>query len=492
MRDKLKYTPFFLPLIPLFFALHGWLENLTFISIKEILLLAGVYILATLLLFILFYFFYKKSVTKAALISSFIMYIYLFFGAIQDSLKGYGEYLYKFSILLPAFLIITLSLIIYLKKTQRSFKRLFLFLNLLLTIFLIIDITLICYKKINPEEKTLSVAHFTDSIFISPQQPKPDIYFLVFDEYACSASLKKYYGFDNALDSFLLSRGFSIQTESRSNYNFTTLSMASILNLTYLKGIDKNTTADPKKINQGYTLIKDNELVKILTNLGYEIKNYSTFDFKDNPTSLKQTILPLNTKMITGSTLFSKLQNDVNWPAVLKRFHLDPVIKFYKFSQNEYNKKAFQITGWQSAQHAEKPVFVYTHFLTPHAPFFYNKEGQARDPELIINEGLRNLPGPYLENLVYTNQEIKALIDTIQYHTKGRAVIIVMGDHGFRVDQDDLRDFCNMNAIYFPGKNYGLLQDSITCVNQFRIIFNSLFGLSIPLLKDSTFYLKGK
>jgi hypothetical protein len=40
--------------------------------------------------------------------------------------------------------------------------------------------------------------------------------------------------------------------------------------------------------------------------------------------------------------------------------------------------------------------------------------------------------------------------------------------------------------VYFPGRNYDLMVDSIENVNEFRVIFNSFFGQKLPLLKDSS------
>ena len=47
----------------------------------------------------------------------------------------------------------------------------------------------------------------------------------------------------------------------------------------------------------------------------------------------------------------------------------------------------------------------------------------------------------------------------------------------------------NLNAVYFPDKDYQLMTDSIGGVNQFRVIFNTLFKQNMPLLKDSTIFL---
>ena len=71
-----------------------------------------------------------------------------------------------------------------------------------------------------------------------------------------------------------------------------------------------------------------------------------------------------------------------------------------------------------------------------------------------------------------------------------------MGDHGLRyhdrLGYNPLSFVENQNAVYFPGKDYRLFYDSISGVNQFRVILNTLFGQNLPLLKDSVVNVKDK
>ena len=66
----------------------------------------------------------------------------------------------------------------------------------------------------------------------------PDIYFIVLDGYARADVLAKYYGFDNGpfLEG-LRQRGFQVSDASRSNYNWTFLSLGSSLNLDYIQAL---------------------------------------------------------------------------------------------------------------------------------------------------------------------------------------------------------------------------------------------------------------
>ena len=127
--------------------------------------------------------------------------------------------------------------------------------------------------------------------------------------------------------------------------------------------------------------------------------------------------------------------------------------------------------------------------------FYYGKSGELKDEATVFRENSESVLQPYLDYIPYTNNRIKELISTIQKNTDGNAVIIFMGDHGYRysIQQGEpINHFQNQNAIYFPDRDYHLLYDSVTGVNQFRVVFNKLFNQQIPLLKDSAIFLRDK
>jgi hypothetical protein len=59
---------------------------------------------------------------------------------------------------------------------------------------------------------------------------RPDIFFYILDEYSGNTALKQLFHFDNsAFERQLEQRGFYVVKQSRSNYNYTPFSVASIL-----------------------------------------------------------------------------------------------------------------------------------------------------------------------------------------------------------------------------------------------------------------------
>lgn len=496
MVKAFQKQPFYVLLIPLFFVLHGFAGNFGFISFGDVLILAATYVAATIILYLLFFLFFRNQV-KAALAASLAIGIYLFFGAIQDFLKGHFAALNKYSCLLLIFGLVLIAWIVYLKRANNKFRRLNLFLNSLLFIYIIVDVGTMFYKSFNVPKNKLSVYSFAkDNNYVDCKDClKPDIYFLLFDEYASSASLKDHFNFDNSsLDTFLLQQAFHIQTKSTGNYNFTPFSIASMLNMSYLQGIapDSVSIEDYARCNN---LIKENAVIDFLSTQGYAIANYSIFDLAGHPSIVDQDFLPLQTKLITDGTLLNRMQKDIGWMLITGKYKWQWLADKMYYNNMHNNETFLTQIEKASSTFSDKPRFFYAHFFMPHSPFYFNKEGKLKDGATIYKEAAELNTAAYLEYVTYTNTKIRELIAAIKRNTMNRAVIIFMGDHGFRKftgDGDSTHFFQNQNAVYFPSRDYHLLYDSVSAVNQFAIVFNTLFHQNFPILNDSTVFLTDK
>src|SRR5579871_2808493 len=489
MKKLLEQFPLFLFLIPVFFVLHGYAENFGYISFGDCLILIATYAGAVAFIYFIFLFIFRNNI-KSALFSSYLFSFFCFFGAIHDFLITHTTFLYKYTVLLPIFLIFALILFVFLKITKIPFARTARFLNLLFIIYLFVDVSTIAWKIVNPSPPEQRMNSFEkDHIYsFSKTAAKPDIYFLLFDEYESSSSLKKKYNFDNSdLDTFLVNRQFHIQANSTGNYMFTPLSMSSILNMSYLRGITNDTRLDAKNFVYCANLIRDNEVIKLLSANGYEIVNYSIFDLIGKPSQVEQSILPIKTRLITCRTLFYYLKRDIGWMFYNNvRFKISWLIKNSIYKPLIDNNRTIELVKKESLAKNIKPRFIYAHVLMPHYPFFYDSTGNLKSEKEIYNEGDDNHYQSYLAYIPYTNARIRELISEIQKNTHGSAVIIFMADHGYRyLPENSLPEsFCrNQNAVFLPGKNYEQFYDSISGVNEFRVIFNSLFNTKFPLLK---------
>jgi len=494
MRSRLLQIPWFLFLLPVFFVFHGFVENFRYIRFADCLPLMAWYALATLLCFFIFRLFLRSTI-KAALMTSFVMAFYLFFGAFHDFFRKHNIFLHRYSISLPLFLMMAVALFFWLKK-KPPFIKAGKFLNYLLLIYVLVDsITLVWNNTTRPGTRQMISALPDDTFRKCDSCPTPDIYLLLFDEYTSSKTLKDTYHYDNSsLDTFLLQENFHIQANSRSNYFFTPFSMASIFNMSYLAHLK-----DPRNVSSDdYIDILDPRrpaaVIRFFERQGYTIVNNSPFDLPGNPSSLEQPFIPVKTRLITNRTLYHYLMRDIGW-WITAHFTNAQVLAENEVTMVYWgNKTAVEKTLEASRTAAGKPRFIYMHVFMPHAPFLFDSLEDKRRMEAVTSKADTVSPASYLNYIPYTNTQAKRLISAIKKNTMGKAVILFLSDHAFRYppffEHNERVFFDNQNAVYYPDGDYRLFYDSISAVNEFRVVFNKLFDQRLPLLKDSLIYLR--
>ncbi|MDP4247684.1 MAG: sulfatase-like hydrolase/transferase [Bacteroidota bacterium] len=515
MKRSLSHIPYFVLLLPVFFVLHGYLENFGWIEPGACALLAGEYIGAAALCCGVSSLYYRDLV-KAALMTVCLFAIYFFFGAVHDFLYNHSIFLHRYAILLPLLAGLLIFVFVALKRAggaggtegtergargagraRQTFPRITLFLNTLLILYILTDGARIVWKAIHPDPDKLSVYNLLPAAGYRTCDTcaNPDIYFLLFDEYASSAALKQVYGYDNsAFDRWLEGNGFHIVTGSRGNYNYTPFCMASILNMSYLHGFRTGAGVDVRDFASCNTLIRHNEVLRYLGSRGYEVVNLSIFDLAGNPSPFNQFLLPVKTNLITERTLFYSVYRDLGWHLYTLPAPISKVFGNITYKSLKDNNAILEQTEEAGMHKGSTPRFIYSHFEMPHSPFYYDAQRHSKPEQQLVKEMFQTGdPKPYLGYLPYTNRKIMELVTSIRRHTHDSAVIIVMGDHGFRDNIPDsgyAHHFQNLNAVFIPDRDYHLFYDSMTGVNQFRVLFNKLFGQNFRLLSDSTITLR--
>src|SRR3989344_5967622 len=98
----------------------------------------------------------------------------------------------------------------------------------------------------------------------------PDIYYLIFDRYGRSDTLKNVYDFDNSdFISYLKKRGFFVPSRSWANYTQTYLSLASSLNMQYLDSLVEELGQDAQDVRPLAAMIEDYQVLRFLKSRGY-------------------------------------------------------------------------------------------------------------------------------------------------------------------------------------------------------------------------------
>jgi hypothetical protein len=510
----LARVPFFVAGIPVFFVWHKLNENFGLIPLSAGLELLAFYIAivaAMLLCWRLMVTGIRKTSSShrwraAGLMAGVCSIVYLFWGAIHDFLKTsllppfFSSYSFLFSLLF----IFLVAGILFLRKRQPALLTFTRFGNSLLLLLLVMEAGLTLYYVISDRKQSMQLAYDLKPVLNKYAAPpdsvrtSPDIFLIVWDEYASSASLKRYQNFDNySLDSSLRAKGYYVAESSKSNYNSTPHSLASMLSLDYFPTQLENAATDPPAMLLAQQAYRTASLPPWLADQGYEILNLGLMDFENHPAPFesffnrdwKQSMLHENLPRRVHSEIWWKLVDwfpALNWSRDAWKKRQQQEINVFRHNWTSL------LQAWQST--SDRPRFVMAHFMLPHMPFNFNANGERRD--LGYFEWSTQRDSLYLDQLQYVNKLIDSLT-VLPYDTVMRPrVVIIMGDHGFR-DQNlhptnriRPKQFENLTAVYYSDQEYVRLYPSITPINNMRLLVNKYFGYQLPLLADSSIMLR--
>ncbi len=351
-------------------------------------------------------------------------------------------------------------------------------------------------------------------------QPKPDIYYLEYEDYTNAQVLKDVYHYDETpfLD-FLASQGFVNRPAAYSNYPVTTSSIASTLAMNYLPefgdmfGEQRHwQTAFPYR-----DIINDPPLTKILKQSGYQFDMLSSWwDFTrlgikadSNPT------ISYRLKILNKPFFLSDLQRDM-----LNKSVLSPWLKkglslgrraFIKYDLDRNPKENFlsqqaALEKIVSRTDNSTPHFIFGFYLLPHTPYIFNADGSptAYDVERNDNGADENIK--YANQVAYLNGQIEKTIKLIKSHSPN-AVIIIQSDEGsypksfrFELTPNHYYNPINLSipemrqktailaSYYTPGVDPALTSKELSSsVNAFRFVLNQYLGYNLPMLPDCHF-----
>ena len=127
--------------------------------------------------------------------------------------------------------------------------------------------------------------------------------------------------------------------------------------------------------------------------------------------------------------------------------------------------------------------------MIPHPPYSFGANGEF----ISFNDGasVEEHTIAYTNQVVFINREILKVVDVILNNSKTPPVIIIQGDHGPLPDIAFSGDekMPILNAYYLPGPDASKkLYPTITPVNTFRVVLDSYFHQSLPILEDISYY----
>jgi len=328
----------------------------------------------------------------------------------------------------------------------------------------------------------------------------PDIYFIILDAYARQDVLRDMYSYDNSeFLNFLRGKGFYIADKSMSNYCQTGLVVGSCLNLSYLdpfvKKIGKyNTNRKPLE-----TLIDKSYVVTDLKKRGYESV---TFDSECAEMKFPSADIRLKAG-VSINTFQNTLKNLTPLPDILATKKVNNPFDIYRRNVLHIFESLTDISKL-----GRKPKFVLAHIELPHPPFVFGQNGEPvrlesrfndHDGDWLIRPGRitkTQYRKSFRDQTIFTNKQMKKVVNKILSNSKQPPIIIILGDHGPRSDliwqnpqKTNMKEcLSNLGAYYFPDGGAEKLYPEITPVNIFRIVFNHYFHTEFGTLPDKCYF----
>jgi hypothetical protein len=314
---------------------------------------------------------------------------------------------------------------------------------------------------------------------------RPDIYYLVFDTYAGDEVLREFFGHDNRpfLDA-LRERGFFVAERSTTNYPRSSLSIASSLNLDYLDFMTDAFGRDTGREVHLHDLLQRSRAARFLQQAGYGYVHAGSWW---RPTASS----PIADRNIVygGFSEFTV--------TLLRNSALRPYAEEQLWRRHEWSRTQYQLRSIREVAADPRPTFLFAQVMLPHGPQVFDRDGGFVTAE---EDAGRTREEGYLEQVLYANRRILALLDTLLAGPPDdRPVVVLQADEGpyegepsqwsrpVALGPEIERKFSILNAYHFPDRDYGDLYQEITPVNSLRVVFDRYFGTDLGLLADRNF-----
>ncbi|NMB61196.1 MAG: hypothetical protein GYA18_02505 [Chloroflexi bacterium] len=494
-----KKIPFHVLLIPAYFVVALFSQNIAEVFPQDILRpLLAVFFL-TLCLFLVFYWCIHK-VHHAALINSTLFFFFFSYGLVYGALKTitvFGFSLARHRILLPVFLMLMILVSFKLSKLNNEnterFTQMF---NLFGTVLLILPLAnvvniLWMQRSISQVNRETSI----EKIIQPANSQEPDIYYIIADAYGRADYLMDEYGFDNSMFiQWLEDKGFYVADCALSNYAHTVLSLSAAMQMDYIP--------EYASTNQYYDgglddYIVHNTLRTELERNGYKVVTFENvhWDYSDADifysfqfNIFSPYLRPFENVLLMNSMFRAVMEFNSTTQAAFSSLTSTPVLEHYlrqKFIMDTLENDVIQLPG---------PKFVFAHVETPHGPYVFDEDGTFQQEDAYyrgeyysaINDSYGDMG--YIKQIEFMNSRLESMIEKILRESKTPPIIVIQGDHSieeFGTIEDRMKI---LYAIYLPDGNYSAFYSSITPVNTFRNVLNECFGTDYTLLEDHSYF----
>lgn len=327
---------------------------------------------------------------------------------------------------------------------------------------------------------------------------KRDVYLIVLDMYANSTALRDYLLFDNRpFEDTLRALGFTLPTSVMSNYTYTSLSIASILNFDYVSEVKEEHEANGLGLSLAYHLLENNRTMRFLKDEGYRVVFFPSPAWKGTRNNrLADYQFDGGDRSIRRQLVLTDLRHEVVYTTLLPWLGL-------RFPPFEARHAMSSFRGLGQVPTRPEPTFTFAHFFVPHPPYVVDAECRDLRAARSSSYGSETHTGKkaYLAQLQCVNRLVLEMVREILSGSDPAPIILLQGDHGTRtlrptrghpgdaITAAEVRERLGaFGAYYLPAGGASALRDSITAVNVVRHVLSYYFEADLTPLPDSLFY----
>lgn len=482
--NKIIYLhPFLFSLFPVFSL---WAQNIDELSFTRSIFLMSLAILFTGIVFLIFRLIFTTW-NKAAVVSTTAMLLFFSFGHFYNAIFSSSIVFLRYSHLLFIWAVLFVLAAYLVWRTQNDLRTINKGLSVASVILIavpIFSVVIPVFSDIPVYDEPTNLGKKELPLFTSENKELPDVYYIILDQYASNWTLKRFYNYDNsAFTNFLKDLGFFVDDKSITNYSVTAFTLRSALNMDYLENLSP---PDPNE------QIKNHLVGRLFKEFGYQYIHFgSEWEITaQNPyahRNINKNSLSESLKTIYSQTMLYPVAYATGLDAWLTR-------------KTQRNRILYQLNELEKIPRIQDPTFTFVHLGVPHAPFVFNRDGSLNKSDSVAPEGWIHDPDIYLNQLIFTSEKIKTIMEKIIKESEAPPIIILQSDHGAKTfslegirSVDAMSDvalqnhFRNFSAYYLPEGGRQTLYEGITTVNIFRSVFNHYFKGSFPILPDISF-----
>jgi len=417
-----------------------------------------------------------KNAVKTGMATTVCVIFFFSYGRLLDLLAGWDLFVPKHSYLLPVVLLVLGYCLYFIRILRTDFEKPARILNVVAATLIMVNLMSIALSvsKRAPSPYDLDLHDdVAAQVDLSESAAKPDIYYIILDEYAHPSTMLEYYDYDNSeFLSELVDQGFFIASNSTAANLWTQRAIASYLSMEYIPDAVSNEVC--------YQRIANSPVVGNLKSMGYRYVYFgSWFKYEVNADVYYNFYYSSG-----GSATLDNFPRTL-WNTTMARPFYDHLTG--SIYAGQYRSAIVEtIQCLKMMPNLEGPKFVFAHVLCPHFPFVFGPKGEYVDPVNWYNGKDKRF---YLGQYRFITEEIEGVIAALLEESSSPPIIILQSDHGLREMLPGIKVGSGewqkvLNAYYFPGDGKEDLYDSISPVNSFRVVFNRYFGAHYDLLED--------